>query len=109
MLHHSNRRRLFLVVPQFDLERFIQPTARLVLVLILRLPPLSGDIERIPGVHAHRLILGGMIDFVFAGEFHLAILIAAIEAYPPFGQRRSEERRVGKECRSRWSPYHYKK
>src|SRR5215213_11347538 len=22
--------------------------------------------------------------------------------------RRSEERRVGKECRSRWSPYHYK-
>src|SRR3989337_792743 len=29
-----------------------------------------------------------------------------------FGVRRiirSEERRVGKECRSRWSPYHYKK
>src|SRR6478672_7767548 len=25
------------------------------------------------------------------------------------GDRRSEERRVGKECRSRWSPYHYKK
>src|SRR5690349_22846647 len=24
-------------------------------------------------------------------------------------QCRSEERRVGKECRSRWSPYHYKK
>src|ERR1041385_9331962 len=24
-------------------------------------------------------------------------------------QTRSEERRVGKECRSRWSPYHYKK
>src|SRR5205809_7495282 len=23
--------------------------------------------------------------------------------------RRSEECRVGKECRSRWSPYHYKK
>src|ERR1035441_4302221 len=22
---------------------------------------------------------------------------------------RSEERRVGKECRSRWAPYHYKK
>src|SRR3712207_8571273 len=27
----------------------------------------------------------------------------------PVGRRRSEERRVGKECRSRWSPYHYKK
>src|SRR6478736_634722 len=25
------------------------------------------------------------------------------------GGARSEERRVGKECRSRWSPYHYKK
>ena len=24
----------------------------------------------------------------------------------PFYQERSEERRVGKECRSRWSPYH---
>src|SRR5256885_17086205 len=23
-----------------------------------------------------------------------------------FGKSRSEERRVGKECRSRWSPYH---
>ena len=23
-----------------------------------------------------------------------------------FGRMRSEERRVGKECRSRWSPYH---
>src|SRR6266478_4253929 len=27
----------------------------------------------------------------------------------PNGESRSEERRVGKECRSRWSPYHEKK
>ena len=27
------------------------------------------------------------------------------EKLPPFNLR-SEERRVGKECRSRWSPYH---
>src|SRR5690348_18448298 len=27
----------------------------------------------------------------------------------PHGYHRSEERRVGKECRSRWSPYHEKK
>src|ERR1039458_5095837 len=26
-----------------------------------------------------------------------------------FGRKRSEERRVGKECRSRWAPYRYKK
>ena len=25
---------------------------------------------------------------------------------PYWKKRRSEERRVGKECRSRWSPYH---
>ena len=25
---------------------------------------------------------------------------------PGLGGKRSEERRVGKECRSRWSPYH---
>src|SRR5215475_7196968 len=30
-------------------------------------------------------------------------------AAPSSSTRRSEERRVGKECRSRWSPYHYKK
>src|SRR6266478_9141617 len=28
---------------------------------------------------------------------------------PTRGRSRSEERRVGKECRSRWSPYHSKK
>src|SRR5256885_16580854 len=31
---------------------------------------------------------------------------AAVEQEPPFRDLRSEERRVGKECRSRWSPYH---
>src|SRR2546426_1008830 len=31
---------------------------------------------------------------------------AALEAARRRGVRRSEERRVGKECRSRWSPYH---
>jgi len=45
----------------------------------------------------------------------LAVLLAAptaiiaavflVEIAPSWG-RRSEERRVGKECRSRWSPYH---
>src|SRR6266852_8859556 len=30
-------------------------------------------------------------------------------SYPAGRARRSEERRVGKECRSRWSPYHLKK
>ena len=29
-----------------------------------------------------------------------------VEALAVIGICRSEERRVGKECRSRWSPYH---
>src|SRR3546814_11667855 len=51
-----------------------------------------------------------------SGEWRakLPMLEARINAYVPATLRaRSEERRVGKECvstcRSRWSPYHYKK
>src|SRR3712207_1944280 len=34
-------------------------------------------------------------------------LMGALLYYPEFAHyNRSEERRVGKECRSRWSPYH---
>src|SRR4051794_18328092 len=35
--------------------------------------------------------------------------VAALEDALSTADARSEERRVGKECRSRWSPYHYKK
>src|SRR3990167_6610024 len=40
--------------------------------------------------------------------FPLGVLIAWILARTniPFANGRSEERRVGKECRSRWAPYH---
>ena len=41
------------------------------------------------------------VDFLIVGT-GFAGLGAAIEAH----EQRSEERRVGKECRSRWSPYH---
>ena len=39
--------------------------------------------------------LAGIIGFHEAGDGYLV-------TFP----QRSEERRVGKECRSRWSPYH---
>ena len=32
--------------------------------------------------------------------------IMAIDSPSGYTKERSEERRVGKECRSRWSPYH---
>ena len=34
------------------------------------------------------------------------LLVAMMLAYALGNTTRSEERRVGKECRSRWSPYH---
>src|SRR2546425_12777350 len=38
-------------------------------------------------------------------HFHLALQSETPQALSTF-MHRSEERRVGKECRSRWSPYH---
>ena len=38
-------------------------------------------------------------DYLELSEFHVEIEHEGSEG-------RSEERRVGKECRSRWSPYH---
>jgi len=40
------------------------------------------------------------------GAFHEGINLAAVLRVPVIFVVRSEERRVGKECRSRWSPYH---
>src|SRR3989449_10281453 len=41
-----------------------------------------------------------------AAETYIARLIRAGYKVAICDQMRSEERRVGKECRSRWSPYH---
>src|SRR3712207_7979072 len=51
------------------------------------------------------------VDFVTAGQaFHWFDPERARAEFArilkPGGRVRSEERRVGKECRSRWSPYH---
>ena len=41
-------------------------------------------------------------DFIFWAPKSLQMVTAAMK----LKDARSEERRVGKECRSRWSPYH---
>ena len=43
---------------------------------------------------------------VMASLFNTGSIWAAIEQSATVDTARSEERRVGKECRSRWSPYH---
>ena len=50
-----------------------------------------------------------MAEFAIANLYdlvHQGILSEYIDSEVPMVLNRSEERRVGKECRSRWSPYH---
>ena len=42
----------------------------------------------------------------FRFNYRNAAGVAKTHTLGKFGKLRSEERRVGKECRSRWSPYH---
>ena len=42
------------------------------------------------------------LGYLFAVQWRLALVLLL----PLVVDDRSEERRVGKECRSRWSPYH---
>ena len=49
----------------------------------------------------------GLQEFKKAGESLLkGSTRGVIDIIGGWGNLRSEERRVGKECRSRWSPYH---
>ena len=57
-------------------------------------------------------IYGGAMSQVM-GEYSLMredvlmiVMFNVVGVAMPFQVNRSEERRVGKECRSRWSPYH---
>ena len=66
-------------------------------------------------VFAMPMILGSffqqvynMADSIIVGQFVGSSALAAVGACAALTNVfiRSEERRVGKECRSRWSPYH---
>ena len=46
--------------------------------------------------------VGQLAGFFLANLFGMMIVLLSVQFY----RDRSEERRVGKECRSRWSPYH---
>ena len=50
----------------------------------------------------------GLTTAALAGEspFSVKLSMDVLSDYVWRGTIRSEERRVGKECRSRWSPYH---
>ena len=61
-----------------------------------------------PEVAIRRSVLGSRHQDVAASLNNLAVAVGQQNRFReaiPLHQR-SEERRVGKECRSRWSPYH---
>ena len=47
----------------------------------------------------------GLVNDLFGGEYH-SVFKGRGMTFSEVREYRSEERRVGKECRSRWSPYH---
>src|SRR3989449_11726466 len=60
-----------------------------------------------PGVIAEVFVLS--LPFIVAVTLPMAVLVAVLHVFTRLAgdnEMRSEERRVGKECRSRWSPYH---
>ena len=63
-----------------------------------------GGLDGIPEAKA---LLAGMIGVRPRAGAAVTPTVAPSSSFPMSGYaRRSEERRVGKECRSRWSPYH---
>src|SRR5258707_1077149 len=74
------------------------------------LPALIAQIERKGVIHARQLRnLSDLVDALSARDAAIDFLQAnqiGMLCVDDAGDARSEERRVGKECRSRWSPYH---
>src|SRR2546421_2575851 len=117
-LANHNRERLHGNVAYFTVNRHINPTN--VCVAACRLCAF-GRKKDAPGAYTMALeeayetaasgyaeavtefhIVGGLHpDLPF--QYYLDLIAGLKERFP---QVRSEERRVGKECRSRWSPYH---
>ena len=61
--------------------------------------------------HLHLRPMCGVVWCYTGPPERVEEVFAPIKAFGPpalhmVGEMRSEERRVGKECRSRWSPYH---
>ena len=70
-------------------------------------------VQRWAAAEAHNdaATLDGLLDGGFAGVGPFGFILTRDQWLARFtnglvNRSRSEERRVGKECRSRWSPYH---
>ena len=87
---------LDLMLPAFDGYQVCQQVREFSDVPIIMLTAKGEDMDKILGLEY------GADDYI-TKPFNILEVKARIKAII---RRRSEERRVGKECRSRWSPYH---
>ena len=70
-----------------------------------------GTVGTVKGVHQRELKNDINPDVILGNTYHLYLrpqieILEKAGGLHKFMNWRSEERRVGKECRSRWSPYH---
>ena len=67
-------------------------------------------VEKTPGIVAFVpqkfIVHPDAVHFIEDNTISVKDVFAGAEWFPTATPARSEERRVGKECRSRWSPYH---
>src|SRR5436853_7017710 len=92
----------------------IDESPRITQLLGLECEPYSGNwrlVEALSGFSLERKIRTSGWNFFFMATEVKAIIFGALGANKIQNAlkrilQRSEERRVGKECRSRWSPYH---
>src|SRR5256886_9731295 len=90
LIHHAARAIVRFLYPVFDAHRLIgQFTDR-----YQRAPAQFTAQRRFTGV------------FAVAQHTDMKVVVNRVRLGATDAQIRSEERRVGKECRSRWSPYH---
>src|SRR3712207_8265470 len=65
---------------------------------------LVAQVDRLAGARGRSAFVRSAVQVAVRQAARWSQLDAAAASIPDHG--RSEERRVGKECRSRWSPYH---
>src|SRR2546426_12835014 len=88
-------------------ERGAPLTRRHVLVIRIADPDMPGRLGKEPILHGAGQPVMTVTERVEQEPAVLEIQVLILEEnLREQGWRRSEERRVGKECRSRWSPYH---
>ena len=77
---------------------------------LVRIYTITGTIETVTGLHIgagkDSIEIGGMDNPVIKHPHTGEHYIPGSSLKGKVRSLRSEERRVGKECRSRWSPYH---